>query len=95
MTIDEVINILLAITTYFKIQGGLTVSGGDCEARFYCKALKAAHEVINTCVEIREHSLGIKRLRTLIIYCMTKCMDDKGIRKCRGIQQAYSENART
>ena len=85
MTVNEVMKQVVSdYSMYQNSGGGMTVSGGDCEAQpeFSEELLKAAHkELINTCVEISgafpwETVKKITDHADYILYDL-KCIDDK------------------
>lgn len=85
MTVKEIMGKVVSdYCLYQNSGGGITVSGGDCEAQpeFTAELLKAAHEnLINTCVEISgafpwETVKMITDHADYILYDL-KCMDDK------------------
>lgn len=85
MTVNEIMSKVVSdYSLYQNSGGGITVSGGDCEAQpeFTAALLKAAHEnLINTCVEISgafpwETVKMITDHSDYILYDL-KCMDDK------------------
>lgn len=103
MTVNEVMKQVVSdYSIYQNSGGGITVSGGDCEAQpeFTAELLKAAHkELINTCVEIS----GAFRWETVkmitdhadyILYDL-KCMDDKRHKEGTGVSNKHIlENAK-
>jgi len=103
MTIDEVMKHIVSDYNLFQNSGGgLTVSGGDCEAQpdFTVGLLKAAHEnLINTCVEITgafpwETVKRITDHADYILYDL-KCMDDKRHKEGTGVSnKRILENAK-
>ena len=85
MTVNEIMDRVVSdYNLYQNSGGGITVSGGDCEAQpeFTAELLKAAHKnLINTCVEISgafpwETVKMITDHADYILYDL-KCVDDK------------------
>lgn len=103
MTVDEVMNQVASdYNLYQNSGGGLTVSGGDCEAQpeFTAELLKAAHKnLISTCVEITgafpwETVKMITDHADFILYDL-KCMDDKRHKDGTGVSnKRILENAK-
>ncbi len=103
MTIAEVMKQVASdYTVYNNSGGGLTISGGDCEAQpeFTIALLKAAHdELINTAVEITgafpwETVKSITDHSDYILYDL-KCMDDaKHIEGTKISNKKILENAK-
>ena len=103
MTVNEVMKQVVSdYSIYQNSGGGITVSGGDCEAQpeFTAELLKAAHkELINTCVEISgafpwETVKMITDHADYILYDL-KCMDDARHKEGTGVSNKHIlENAK-
>ena len=103
MTVNEVMKQVVSdYSIYQNSGGGLTVSGGDCEAQpeFTAALLQAAHEeLINTCVEISgAFSWNTVKMITdhadYILYDL-KCIDDKKHQEGTGVSNKHIlENAK-
>lgn len=103
MTINEVMEKVVSdYNVYQNSGGGITVSGGDCEAQpeFTVALLKAAHEnSINTCVEISgafpwEIVKTITDHADYILYDL-KCINDKRHKEGTGVSNKHIlENAK-
>jgi len=103
MTVNEVMKQVASDYSLYKNSGGgVTVSGGDCEAQpeFTAKLLKAAHEeLIHTCVEISgafpwETVKMITDHADYILYDL-KCIDDKKHKAGTGVSNKHVlENAK-
>lgn len=103
MTVNEVIKQVVSdYSLYQNSGGGITVSGGDCEAQpeFTTALLKAAHKnLINTCVEISgafpwETVKQITDHADYILYDL-KCMSDEKHKQGTGVSnKRILENAK-
>ena len=103
MTVKEVMKQVVSdYSIYQNSGGGLTVSGGDCEAQpeFTAALLQAAHEeLINTCVEISgAFPWNTVKMITdhadYILYDL-KCIDDKKHQTGTGVSNKHIlENAK-
>ena len=103
MTVNEVMKQVVSdYSIYHNSGGGMTVSGGDCEAQpeFTAALLKTAHEeLINTCVEISgafpwETVKMITHHADYILYDL-KCIDDKKHKEGTGVSNKHIlENAK-
>jgi pyruvate formate lyase activating enzyme len=103
MTVKEVMKQVVSdYSIYQNSGGGLTVSGGDCEAQpeFTAALLQAAHEeLINTCVEISgAFPWNTVKMITdhadYILYDL-KCIDDKKHQEGTGVSNKHIlENAK-
>ncbi len=71
MTVDQVMKQVVRDALLYKREGGITVSGGDCEAQpeFTIELLKASHEeLISTCVEITG-AFPWKTVESIVEHC--------------------------
>lgn len=103
MTVNEVIaQVVSDYSLYQNSGGGITVSGGDCEAQpeFTAALLQAAHKnLIHTCVEISgafpwETVQKITDHADFILYDL-KCMDDQKHKEGTGVSNKHIlENAK-